>query len=109
MKAPWQITGPVSSPEFRDPIPDMLAYRTFSPATPAKRVFVPQSDPEHVYDIKYFVRDTRRDIRLPKVEAQDVKSQLQDPDLDRLKPSPSVYVMGKMVSIDELKNDGYQK
>lgn len=63
IKAPWEITGPCADPEYADAVPDALDYRPHAPATAPFLARVPQSEPEHVYDIKYFTRDNRRNFK----------------------------------------------
>ncbi|RHN63737.1 hypothetical protein MtrunA17_Chr4g0061551 [Medicago truncatula] len=60
IKAPWEITGPVSHPEFKSALPGALDYRPYCPATTKEKAIIPTSDPETVYDIKYYTRDQRR-------------------------------------------------
>ncbi|KAG6502748.1 hypothetical protein ZIOFF_035035 [Zingiber officinale] len=60
IKKPWEITGPCADPEYRSAIPMAMEYRPFSPATPPAKVCIPTSEPETVFDIKYYTRDRRR-------------------------------------------------
>ncbi|KAG2452783.1 hypothetical protein HYH02_003013 [Chlamydomonas schloesseri] len=58
--APWRMTGIRSIPEFEHYLPMGLEYRKFSPGTQPVKAVVPHDAPKLVYDIKYFVRDYRR-------------------------------------------------
>ncbi|KAJ8546234.1 hypothetical protein K7X08_018817 [Anisodus acutangulus] len=60
MKAPWEFTGPQTSPEYLPSIPKATEYRIFCPATAQSQAIVPTSNPETVFDIKYYPRDQRR-------------------------------------------------
>ncbi|WJX95604.1 hypothetical protein P8452_76902 [Trifolium repens] len=64
IKKPWEITGPVSHPEYKSALPGALEYRVYCPATTKEKAIIPTSDPETVYDIKYYTRDQRR-MKLP--------------------------------------------
>ncbi|KAJ8643801.1 hypothetical protein MRB53_005549 [Persea americana] len=59
-KKPWEITGPCSDPEYRNAVPNAIDYRRFCPATYPAKACIPSSDPETVFDIKYYPRDQRR-------------------------------------------------
>ena len=59
-KKPWEITGPCTDPEYKSALAGALEYRIFCLATAKEKACVPTSDPETVYDIKYFSRDQRR-------------------------------------------------
>ncbi|KAL7219796.1 hypothetical protein ACSBR2_012790 [Camellia fascicularis] len=60
MKKPWEITGSCVYTEYMDAVPKATEYRFFCPATVPVKAIIPTSDPETVYDIKYFSRDQRR-------------------------------------------------
>ncbi|CAI9261027.1 unnamed protein product [Lactuca saligna] len=60
IKKPWEITGPCADPEYKSALPLAADYRPFCPATEPAKAIVPTSDPETVFDIKYFSRDQRR-------------------------------------------------
>ncbi|KAG7672971.1 putative Glycine--tRNA ligase, chloroplastic/mitochondrial 2 [Nannochloris sp. 'desiccata'] len=60
IKAPWRITGPTSHPEYMSHLPQATDYRVHAPSSQPVRVIIPQAEPEHVYDIKYYTRDSRR-------------------------------------------------
>ncbi|KAE9601910.1 hypothetical protein Lal_00040890 [Lupinus albus] len=61
IKKPWEITGPCADPEYKLSAPGATEYRVFCPATPPnEKPVVPCSDPETVFDIKYYTRDQRR-------------------------------------------------
>lgn len=59
-KKPWEITGPCAHPEYKSALPGALEYRVLCPATVKEKPAIPNSLPEHVYDIKYYTRDQRR-------------------------------------------------
>ncbi|XP_039067896.1 uncharacterized protein LOC120213927 [Hibiscus syriacus] len=60
IKKPWEITGPCADPEYRSALPKATEYRVRCPATTLLKPIVPTSDPETVFDIKYYTRDQRR-------------------------------------------------
>ncbi|KAA8547908.1 hypothetical protein F0562_004337 [Nyssa sinensis] len=60
IKKPWEITGPCAGPEYKSAVPGATEYRVFCPATVPWKAIVPTSNPETVYDIKYYTRDQRR-------------------------------------------------
>ncbi|GLJ05167.1 hypothetical protein SUGI_0012540 [Cryptomeria japonica] len=59
-KKPWEITGPCSSPEYVEGLPNALEYRPFAPATAPVLPRIPNSEEDRVFNITYFTRDTRR-------------------------------------------------
>ncbi|PRW56712.1 hypothetical protein C2E21_4424 [Chlorella sorokiniana] len=60
IKAPWAYTGPLSSPEYLNHLPRATEYRRIAPVSQPLRASIPQSETDRVYDIKYYVRDSRR-------------------------------------------------
>ncbi|GIL66046.1 hypothetical protein Vafri_19594 [Volvox africanus] len=60
IKEPWKMTGVRSLPDYEHYMPTGLEYRKFSPGTQPVKARVPHDAPKLVYDIKYFVRDYRR-------------------------------------------------
>nr|POF19178.1 hypothetical protein CFP56_57359 [Quercus suber] len=60
IKKPWEFTGPQSHPEYRNSILPATQYRVESPASTKVQPWVPTSNPETVFDIKYYTRDQRR-------------------------------------------------
>ncbi|KAK8982763.1 hypothetical protein V6N11_046674 [Hibiscus sabdariffa] len=76
IKKPWEITGPCADPEYRSALPKATEYRVRCPATTLQKPIVPTSDPETVFDIKYYTRDQRRDrppIRRTILKKADLK------------------------------------
>lgn len=55
-----QFTGPLSSPEYLSHLPKAVDYRKHAPGTPPVKAFIPNAEDDRIYDIKYYVRDTRR-------------------------------------------------
>lgn len=53
-----QLTGPVSHPENRSPVPQS-EYRRVSPGSQEEAI-IPNAHPERIYNIKYYDRDYRR-------------------------------------------------
>lgn len=105
LKKPWEITGPVSTAEYLDPLPNAGTYRINSPATQPQRAIVPHAEPEHVFDIKYYVRDTRR--APPKSTIIDVPA---NGTFEGTAPAVGkFFTMGKEFSILDEPGEGYQK
>lgn len=111
IKKPWEITGPCASPEYRSALPKATEYRPFCPATPPEKVCIPTSEPETVFDIKYYTRDRRRNR--PPVR----RTVLRKADVERIMAAktfgpddfPKVYLT-KVVEEDEnTHGGGYQK
>lgn len=104
-KKPWQITGPVSTAEYLDPLPDASDYRVHAPATQPQRAIVPHAEPEHVFDIKYYVRDTRR-----KPAESTVIDVPANGTFEGTAPAAGkFFTMGKAFSILDEPGEGYQK
>ncbi|XP_074573173.1 uncharacterized protein LOC141829561 [Curcuma longa] len=111
IKKPWEITGPCADPEYRSALPMATEYRPFSPATPPVKVCIPTSEPETVFDIKYYTRDRRRNR--PPVR----RTVLRKADVERIMAAktfgaddfPKVY-LNKVVEEDQnTHGGGYQK
>ena len=59
--APWKITGPASDPEWQNVPVSAEDYRFRSPASfPSENVKVPNSEPDRVFNTRYYPRDSRR-------------------------------------------------
>ena len=110
-KKPWEITGPCSDPEFRPSLPRALEYRPFCPATPNQKACIPSSNPETVYDIKYFTRDQRRNrppIRRTILKKPDVEKMMKEKTFD-VSDFPRVYLTAKVEEDYNARGGGYQK
>lgn len=104
-KKPWEVTGPVSTAEYMDPLPLAQDYRVNAPASQPRRAIVPHAEPEHVFDIKYYVRDTRR--AGPKTTIIDVPT---NGTFEGTAPTVGkFYTMGQEFPITDEPGDGYQK
>ena len=57
---PWQVTGPVSHPEWKDVPISSNEYRTVSPSSLSNNAKIPQASHRLVYNVGYFPRDSRR-------------------------------------------------
>ncbi|CAM6128251.1 unnamed protein product [Calypogeia fissa] len=104
-KKPWEVTGPVSTQEFKDPMPMAGVYRENSPATQPQRAIIPHAEPEHVFDIKYYVRDTRREP--PKVTVMDVPANFEFE--GTAPPAGKFFIMGQEFPVTDEPGGGYQK
>ena len=97
-KKPWEITGPCSSPEYRSAVPGALEYRQTCPATlreDSPRAIIPTSDPETVFDIKYYPRDCRRNrppVRRTLLRKPDLERYMAAKQFDPAKDFPVPYV-----------------
>ncbi|XP_072956849.1 uncharacterized protein [Typha angustifolia] len=110
-KKPWEITGPCSDPEYRSALPGALEYRRFCPATAPAKAIVPTSDPETVFDIKYYTRDRRRDrppVRRFILRKPDVQKMIAEKTFDPAADFPRVYLTAA-IEMDEVKRGEYQK
>ena len=59
--APWKITGPASDPEWQNVPVSAEDYRARAPASfPQENVKIPNSEPERVFNVRYYPRDARR-------------------------------------------------
>ncbi|XP_030474577.2 uncharacterized protein LOC115691964 [Syzygium oleosum] len=112
LKKPWDITGPCASPEYRPSIPKATEYRVPSPATFPIQACVPTSDPETVYDIKYFVRDQRRNrppIRKTVLKKPDVEKMMKERTSFSPEEFPPVYLTAKVEEDMDTIGGGYQR
>ena len=110
VKKPWQITGPCADPEYRDAVPGAQEYRRFCPASLPNKAIVPTSDPETVFDIKYYSRDQRRNrppIRRTVLKKADVEQMMREKTFN-LGDFPPVYVTHKVEEDLNTKGGGYQ-
>lgn len=111
IKKPWEITGPAASPEYLEAVPKATEYRLQCPATVSGKAIVPTSLPEHVFDIKYFPRDDRRNrppIKRTVLKKADVQKMMAEkvfgPD-----DFPRPYLTCTVVEDDNTIGGGYQK
>ncbi|KAF7134630.1 hypothetical protein RHSIM_Rhsim08G0075200 [Rhododendron simsii] len=98
IKKPWEITGPVAGPEYMDAVPKATEYRVFCPATVPQKAIIPNSDPETVFDIKYFSRDQRRNrppIGRTVLKKADVVKMMRETSFD-VNDFPRVYLTDKV-------------
>ena len=110
-KKPWEITGPCADPEYKSALPGALEYRVFCPATPKEKACVPTSNPETVYDIKYFPRDQRRNrppIRRTILKKADVEQMMKEKTFT-VSDFPRVYLTERVEEDDNARGGGYQK
>lgn len=111
-KKPWEITGPCSDPEYRNAVPSALEYRRFCPATFPAKACIPTSDPETVFDIKYYPRDQRRNrppIRRFLLTKADVEKAMKEKTFDPVADFPRVYLSHRVVEDGSTIGGGYQK
>lgn len=117
LKMPWQITGPCSDPEYENAVPNALDYRPFSPASAPVRVYIPTSEPENVFDIKYFPRDHKRNSKerkrvvLSKSQLEEARQQKEGNVFffEGGNVFPSSYVMKtQILEDDKLPGNGYE-
>ncbi|KAM6569485.1 hypothetical protein CsatB_017470 [Cannabis sativa] len=110
-KKPWEITGPCASPEYRLAVPNALEYRLECPATTKLQACVPTSDPETVFDIKYYSRDQRRNrppIRRTVLKKADVEKLTKEKTFDD-SDFPRVYLTAHVQEDENARGGGYQK
>lgn len=110
-KKPWEITGPCADPEYKLAVPGALEYRVFCPATVREKAIVPTSNPETVYDIKYFSRDQRRNrppIRRTFLKKPDVQKMMEEKTFG-VSDFPAVYLTEKVEEDYNARGGGYQK
>ncbi|XP_074286359.1 uncharacterized protein LOC141611671 [Silene latifolia] len=96
LKAPWEITGPCASPEYRSAVPKATEYRPFCPATEPQHAIVPTANPDTVFDIKYFPRDQRRNrppIRRTILKKADVEKMMKEKKSFQLSEFPRPYLV----------------
>ncbi|KAK1383528.1 Furry [Heracleum sosnowskyi] len=110
IKKPWEITGPCSSPEYKLAVPLATDYRLHCPASFPKTAIIPTSDPETVFDIKYFSRDQRRNrppIRRTVLKKADVEKMMKEKTEFDVSEFPPVYLT-KIVEEDyNARGGGY--
>ncbi|KAF8408220.1 hypothetical protein HHK36_007365 [Tetracentron sinense] len=109
-KKPWEITGPCADPEYRSAVPNALEYRVVCPATIKAKACIPTSNPETVYDIKYYTRDQRRNrspIRRTILKKADVEKMMLEKTFD-FSDFPRVYLTAKVEEDQNLRGGGYQ-
>lgn len=112
IKAPWEITGPCASPEYRSALPKATEYRVFCPATIPEKAIIPTANPDTVYDIKYFPRDQRRNrppIRRTVLKKADIEKMMMEKKFEDPSDFPRPYLA---VTVEEDYNacgGGYQK
>ncbi|WOG93244.1 hypothetical protein DCAR_0312525 [Daucus carota subsp. sativus] len=110
IKKPWEITGPCASPEYKLAVPLATEYRLHCPASFPQQAIVPTSDPETVYDIKYFSRDQRRNrppIRRTVLKKADVEKMMKEKTGFDVSEFPPVYLT-KIVEEDyNARGGGY--
>ncbi|GAV74850.1 hypothetical protein CFOL_v3_18330 [Cephalotus follicularis] len=112
MKKPWEITGPCAHPEYRSSVPGALEYRVCCPATTKLQAIVPTSNPETVYDIKYYTRDQRRNrppIRRTVLKKDDVVKMMKEKETFDASEFPPVYLTATVEEDYNAVGGGYQK
>lgn len=110
-KKPWEITGPQAHPEYRSSVPSATEYRLACPATIKELPWIPNSDPETVFDIKYFPRDQRRNrppIRRTVLKKPDVVQMMKEKTFD-VAEFPRVYLAVAVEEDLDTHGGGYQK
>lgn len=111
IKKPWEITGPCASPEYLPSVPTATEYRVICPASVKIQPWIPNSDPETVFDIKYFPRDQRRNrppIRRTVLKKADVEKLMKEQTFD-VSDFPRVYLTAKVEEDQNTLGGGYQK
>lgn len=110
IKKPWEITGPCADPEYRLAVPKATEYRIEAPATTKLKPIVPTSNPETVFDIKYFSRDQRRNrppIRRTVLKKADVEK-LKKETTFNVSDFPRVYLTATVEEDYNAIGGGYQ-
>ncbi|KAK9843093.1 hypothetical protein WJX74_006861 [Apatococcus lobatus] len=114
LRPPWKVTGVVSTVEYKEALPEARDFRRYAPGSHPVRPSVPHNQPEHVYNTRYYPRDTRREGML--VGGTNKKHMVTyhvDPREDALEVSavpPTAGVphkWGKKVGVTEYENNGY--
>ncbi|KAK7833232.1 hypothetical protein CFP56_025689 [Quercus suber] len=111
IKKPWEFTGPQSHPEYRNSILPATQYRVESPASTKVQPWVPTSNPETVFDIKYYTRDQRRNrppIRRTVLKKADVEKLMKETTFD-VKDLPRPYLAVAVEEDLDTHGGGYQK
>ncbi|KAK4776881.1 hypothetical protein SAY86_005569 [Trapa natans] len=112
LKKPWEFTGPQTSPEYLPSISKATEYRIPSPATFPIKACIPTSNPETVFDIKYFSRDQRRNrppIRKTVLKKADVEKMMKEKISFSVDEFPRVYLTDKVQEDENTIGGGYQK
>ncbi|XP_009792503.1 uncharacterized protein [Nicotiana sylvestris] len=112
MKKPWEFTGPQTSPEYLSAVPKATDYRLFCPATAQAKAIVPTSNPETVFDIKYYSRDQRRNrppIRRTFLNKADVEKLMMEKKTFDVNDFPQPYLTAKIEEDMDAIGGGYQK
>lgn len=110
IKKPWEITGPCASPEYKLAVPDAQDYRPYCPATEKQKAIVPTSNPETVFDIKYYTRDQRRNrspIKRTILRKADVEQMMKETTFSA-ENFPRVYLTDKIEEDENTHGGGYQ-
>ncbi|KAK9676274.1 hypothetical protein RND81_11G065900 [Saponaria officinalis] len=71
LKAPWEITGPCASPEYKSAVPKATEYRPFFPATEPQHAIIPTANTDTFFDIKYFPPDVQKMMKEKKFDLSD--------------------------------------
>ncbi|KAJ0048432.1 hypothetical protein Pint_16269 [Pistacia integerrima] len=111
LKKPWELTGPCADPEYKSAIPLATEYRVLCPATIKEKPVVPTSNPETVFDIKYYSRDQRRNrppIRRTVLKKADVEKMMKEKTFT-VNDFPPVYLTAKVEEDYNAVGGGYQK
>lgn len=111
VKAPWEITGPCSDPDYRIALPMTTEYRRFSLPTAPAKACVPTADTGTVFDINYYIRDRRRDrppVRRTVLKKADVEKMMSEKAFGAA-DFPPVYLAEKVQEDDNARTGGYQK
>ncbi|OVA14604.1 hypothetical protein BVC80_1813g44 [Macleaya cordata] len=109
-KKPWEITGPCADPEYKSALPGALEYRIYCPATTKAKAIIPTSNPETVFDIKYYSRDQRRNrppIRRTILKKADVEKMMKEKTFDQ-SDFPKVYLTAAVEEDYNARGGGYQ-
>lgn len=112
LKKPWEITGPCADPEYKLAVPGALEYRLECPASTQVKACVPTSNPETVYDIKYYARDQRRNrppIRRTVLKKADVEKLMKEKKTFDVSDFPPVYLTDVVEEDCNARGGGYQK
>ncbi|OIW19667.1 hypothetical protein TanjilG_18477 [Lupinus angustifolius] len=110
-KKPWEITGPCADPEYKLASFPATEFRPFCPATPKVKPVIPSSDPETVFDIKYYSRDQRRNrppIRRTILTKADVEKSRKEKTFS-VSDFPPVYLNTIIEEDLNTNGGGYQK
>ncbi|XP_057521711.1 uncharacterized protein LOC130801828 [Amaranthus tricolor] len=111
IKAPWEITGPCASPEYKSAVPKATEYRPFCPASEIQQAIVPTANPDTVFDIKYFTRDQRRNrppIKRTILKKADVEKMMKEKTFGT-SDFPIPYLTATIEEDMNTHGGGYQK